>query len=135
MAIHDNEKHDEKKESMVPKKVFIYKNLLVTSAAAFFNFTAFGGLQNLESSLHKEKGFVSLCVLYASFLVASFFLPNVMMYRFGYKYSLIASISGFTMFTLVQFYPKLWLMIIASVITGKIFSYSNLTILLLSLTK
>jgi len=117
--MHDHEKLGARIKINTSSKNFIYKNLAVTSVAAFFNFTAFSGLQNLQSSLHPEKGFVSLCVLYASFLVCALFLPNIMVYRFGYKYSLIASMAGFMTFTLAQFYPELWVLVIASVITGK----------------
>ena len=98
---------------------FIYKNVILTALAALFNFTCFSALQNLQSSLHPEVGFTTLCVLYAAFLLSLFFLPNLVILKFGYKYPLAVSIFGYSTFALAQFYPKLWLMVIVAIVCGK----------------
>lgn len=97
---------------------FIYKNVLLTALAALMNFTCFSALQNLQSSLHPEIGFTTLCVLYAAFVLSLLFLPNLVIFKFGYKYPLAVSIFGYSTFALAQFYPKLWLMVIVAIICG-----------------
>ena len=99
---------------------FIYKNIIIIALATLLNFTSFGGILNLQSVLHQNKGFVILGVQSASIVLSLFFLPNIVTLKCGYKYPLIVSLIGFAMFLLVQIYPELWLMVIVAIICGKL---------------
>ena len=62
-----------------------YKNLLVLALGYLFLFTAFAGLQNLQSSFHPEYGFLSLCLIYGMFLVSCLVVPSLMIRIIGKK--------------------------------------------------
>ena len=111
-------KNDEK-ENHQYSSFFIYRNLAIVTFAVFINFTGFSGLQNLQSSLHPEIGFICLCILYAAFMISCLFLPNLTVWKLGYKYTTVLGMFGYATFSMTQFYPKLWLMAISACIAGK----------------
>ncbi|KAF3850197.1 hypothetical protein F7725_019916 [Dissostichus mawsoni] len=55
-----------------------FKNVLVVSVGFLSLFTAYGGLQSLQSECGAGMGVASLSVLYASIIVSSMFLPHIM---------------------------------------------------------
>uniref|UniRef100_A0A3B5RD39 Unc-93 homolog A n=1 Tax=Xiphophorus maculatus TaxID=8083 RepID=A0A3B5RD39_XIPMA len=57
-----------------------FKNVLVVSTGFLFLFTAYGGLQSLQSSLNAAQGMgvASLSVIYAGIIISSMFLPPIM---------------------------------------------------------
>ena len=65
----------------------ILKNLAVICLAFVLNFTAFQGLQNLQSSLNRVEGLgtISLSVIYAGQLLGAIFLtpPTLGKFRLG----------------------------------------------------
>ena len=99
---------------------FVYKNLLVVSLAAFCNFFAFTSTQNLQSSLNAERGFISLCVLYAFYAVSLLFLPKLLVACIGYKFSLALAIFGYTIYQMVQFHPTIGMMIFGAISVGEL---------------
>jgi hypothetical protein len=70
-----------------------YKNLLVISGAFLLQFTAFNGMQNLQSSLNTEAniGVNSSSIIYVFLIISSIFLPHPVMSIFGLKWTLVIS--------------------------------------------
>ncbi len=70
-----------------------YKNLLVISVAFLLQFTAFNGIQNLQSSLNTEAnvGVNSSSIIYVFLIISSIFLPHPLMSIFGLKWTLVIS--------------------------------------------
>jgi len=70
-----------------------YKNLLVISVAFLLQFTAFNGMQNLQSSLNTEAnvGVNSSSIIYVFLIISSIFLPHPLMSIFGLKWTLVIS--------------------------------------------
>jgi hypothetical protein len=70
-----------------------YKNLLVISVAFLLQFTAFNGMQNLQSSLNTEAniGVNSSSIIYVFLIISSIFLPHSLMSIFGLKWTLVIS--------------------------------------------
>jgi hypothetical protein len=70
-----------------------YKNLLVISVAFLLQFTAFNGMQNLQSSLNTEAniGVNSSSIIYVFLIISSIFLPHPVMSIFGLKWTLVIS--------------------------------------------
>lgn len=72
-------------------RVRTYKNLLVISFAFLLQFTAFGGIDKLQSSLNAEAniGVNSLSIIYASLMFSSIFLPHPFITIFGLKWTIV----------------------------------------------
>jgi hypothetical protein len=70
-----------------------YKNLLVLCVAFLLQFTAFGAIGNLQSSLNTEAnvGVNSLSIIYAFLIFSSIFLPHPLMATFGLKWTIVIS--------------------------------------------
>ena len=70
-----------------------YKNLLVISVAFLLQFTAFNGMQNLQSSLNTEAniGVNSSSIIYVFLIISSIFLPHSLISIFGLKWTLVIS--------------------------------------------
>jgi hypothetical protein len=70
-----------------------YKNLLVLCVAFLLQFTAFGGIGNLQSSLNTEAnvGVNSLSIIYAFLIVSSIFLPHPLITLLGLKWTIVIS--------------------------------------------
>ncbi|XP_062954499.1 protein unc-93 homolog A isoform X2 [Cynocephalus volans] len=96
------------------------KNVLVVSFGFLLLFTAYGGLQNLQSSLHSEEGLgvVALGTLYGTVLLSSMLLPAVLIQRCGCKWTIAASMCGYVAFSLGNFYASWYTLIPTSVLLG-----------------
>ena len=70
-----------------------YKNLLVLCIAFLLQFTAFGGIGNLQSSLNAEAnvGVNSLSIIYGFLVFSSIFLPHPLIALLGLKWTLVIS--------------------------------------------
>ena len=68
-----------------------YKNLLVLCLAFLFQFTAFGAIGNLQSSLNTEAnvGVTSLSIIYACLVISSIFLPHPLITILGLKWTIV----------------------------------------------
>uniref|UniRef100_A0A8C6UIJ8 Protein unc-93 homolog A n=1 Tax=Neogobius melanostomus TaxID=47308 RepID=A0A8C6UIJ8_9GOBI len=84
-----------------------FKNVLVVSIGFLSLFTAYGGLQSLQSSLNAEQGMgvASLSVIYASIIVSSMFLPPIMIKNLGCKWTIVASMGCYVCYSLGNLYP------------------------------
>ena len=100
-------------------KRFVYRNIIILSLAACLNFTGFSALQNLQSSFNPKLGFNTLCILYATYALTLLFLPNLAIYKVGYKWTFVLSVTGYATFTLVQFYPTSFAMAISAICVGQ----------------
>ncbi|NXN97631.1 UN93A protein, partial [Rhinopomastus cyanomelas] len=96
------------------------KNVLVISFGFLLLFTAYGGLQSLQSSLHSEEGLgvAALSVLYAALILSSMFLPPVLIQKLGCKWTIAGSMCCYIAFSLGNFYASWFTLIPASVVLG-----------------
>ena len=87
--------NDELLEAEKPKqsRFRTYKNLLALSIAFLLQFTAFNGIQNLQSSLNTEAnvGVNSSSIIYVFLIISSIFLPHSLMSILGLKWTLVVS--------------------------------------------
>ncbi|XP_039980611.1 protein unc-93 homolog A [Xiphias gladius] len=97
-----------------------FKNVLVVSVGFLSLFTAYGGLQSLQSSLNAEQGMgvASLSVIYASIIVSSMFLPPIMIKNLGCKWTIVASMACYVSYSVGNLYPGWYTLIPTSVILG-----------------
>ena len=70
-----------------------YKNILAISVAFLLQFTAFNGMQNLQSSLNSDGniGLNSSSIIYVCLILACIFLPHPLMSILGLKWTLVIS--------------------------------------------
>ncbi|XP_075815426.1 protein unc-93 homolog A [Microtus pennsylvanicus] len=96
------------------------KNVLVVSCGFFLLFAAFGGLQNLQSSLYNEDGLgvATLSTIYCTMMLSSMFLPPVLIKKFGCKWTMAGSMCCYMIFSLANFYPNWYTLIPTSVLLG-----------------
>lgn len=96
------------------------KNVLVVSCGFFLLFTAYGGLQNLQSSLYNEDGLgvVTLSTIYCTMMLSSMFLPPVLIKKFGCKWTMAGSMCCYMIFSLANFYPNWYTLIPTSILLG-----------------
>ncbi|XP_034999942.2 protein unc-93 homolog A [Hippoglossus stenolepis] len=97
-----------------------FKNVLVVSVGFLFLFTAYGGLQSLQSSLNAKDGMgvASLSVVYASIIVSSMFLPPIMIKNLGCKWTIVAGMVCYVSYSFGNLYPGWYTLIPTSVILG-----------------
>ncbi|KAJ0026793.1 hypothetical protein NQD34_017793 [Periophthalmus magnuspinnatus] len=97
-----------------------FKNVLVVSIGFLSLFTAYGGLQSLQSSLNSEQGMgvASLSVIYASIIVSSMFLPPIMIKNLGCKWTIVVGMGCYVSYSLGNLYPGWYTLIPTSVILG-----------------
>ncbi|XP_036624373.1 protein unc-93 homolog A-like [Trichosurus vulpecula] len=96
------------------------KNVVIIAVGFLFLFTAYGALQNLQSSLNKAAGLgvTTLSVIYASVIVSSMFLPPVLIKKFGCKWTITVSMCCYITFSIGNFYASWYTLIPAAVILG-----------------
>ncbi|KAM9840296.1 protein unc-93 homolog A [Aulostomus maculatus] len=97
-----------------------FKNVLVVSVGFLSLFTAYGGLQSLQSSLNAEEGMgvASLSVIYASIIISSMFLPPIMIKNLGCKWTIVASMACYVSYSFGNLYPGWYTLMPTSVILG-----------------
>ncbi|XP_050805087.1 protein unc-93 homolog A isoform X4 [Gopherus flavomarginatus] len=96
------------------------KNVLVISFGFLLLFTAYGGLQSLQSSLHSEEGLgvASLSVIYAALILSSMFLPPILIKKLGCKWTIAGSMCCYIAYSLGNFYASWYTLIPTSIILG-----------------
>ncbi|XP_067845319.1 protein unc-93 homolog A-like [Heptranchias perlo] len=96
------------------------KNVLVVSFGFLMLFTAFGGLQSIQSSLNSDQGLglASLSVIYAALILSSMFLPPVMIKYLGCKWTIVISMCGYVAFSIGNFYASWYTLIPTAIILG-----------------
>ncbi|XP_060686987.1 protein unc-93 homolog A [Hemiscyllium ocellatum] len=96
------------------------KNVLVVSFGFLLLFTAFGGLQSIQSSLNSDQGLglASLSVIYAALILSSMFLPPLMIKYLGCKWTIVISMCCYVAFSIGNFYPSWYTLIPTAIILG-----------------
>ncbi|KAM4694701.1 protein unc-93 homolog A-like [Discoglossus pictus] len=96
------------------------KNILIISFGFLLMTTAYGGLQNLQSSLNPQKGIgvASLSVVYGCLILSSLFLPSIMIKKIGCKWTLVAAMCCYVTYSVGNFKPNWYSLIITSAILG-----------------
>ncbi|XP_031535741.1 protein unc-93 homolog A isoform X1 [Vicugna pacos] len=96
------------------------RNVLVVSLGFLLLFTAYGGLQNLQSSLYSEAGLgvAALSTLYCGMLLSSMFLPPVLIQKLGCKWTIVTSMCCYVAFSLGNFYASWYTLVPTSVLLG-----------------
>uniref|UniRef100_A0A914CL63 Uncharacterized protein n=1 Tax=Acrobeloides nanus TaxID=290746 RepID=A0A914CL63_9BILA len=93
-------------------------NLWIISVAFLFLFTAFHGLQNLQTTVNGQMGADSLCALYISMAISSLFIPTFILNRIGSKLTLVTSMGIYILYMVANFLPKYYSLIPASILVG-----------------
>ncbi|XP_075719849.1 protein unc-93 homolog A-like [Rhinoderma darwinii] len=96
------------------------KNIIIAACGFLFLFTAFGGLQTLQSSLNPEKGLgvASLSVIYGCLILSSLFLPSLIIKKIGCKWTIVAAMCCYITYSAGNFKPNWYSLIITSAILG-----------------
>ncbi|KAM5163098.1 protein unc-93 homolog A [Mantella aurantiaca] len=96
------------------------KNILVVSFGFLLLFTAFGGLQSLQSSLNADEGLgvASLSIIYGALIISSMFVPPILIQKIGCKWTIVVSMCCYVTYSLGNFYPSWYTLIPTSVILG-----------------
>ncbi|CAI2348019.1 unnamed protein product [Caenorhabditis sp. 36 PRJEB53466] len=106
------------KERTTKIKRKIMSNLWILSVAFLFLFTAFNGLQNLQTSVNGDLGSDSLVALYLSLAISSLFVPSFMINRVGCKLTFIVAIFVYFLYIVINLRPTYSSMIPASIFCG-----------------
>ena len=111
----DSEETDSRRKS----KRWAYKNVYGLSLAYVVLFTAFIGLQNLQSSINSAGGLglATLSLLYAMFIAAGFVTPGFLK-LLGTKYSLLFGFICHLIYTLTNYYPSWYTLVPGSILIG-----------------
>ncbi|XP_054451001.1 protein unc-93 homolog A isoform X2 [Pteronotus mesoamericanus] len=96
------------------------RNVLVVSLGFLLLFTAYGGLQNLQSSLYSEQGLgvAVLSTLYGAVLLSSMLLPPLLIRTLGCKWTIVAAMSCYVTFSLGNFYASWYTLVPTSILLG-----------------
>ncbi|XP_069090632.1 protein unc-93 homolog A isoform X1 [Pleurodeles waltl] len=96
------------------------KNILIVSLGFLLLFTAFGGLQSLQSSLNSDGGLgvASLSIIYAALIISSMFVPPILIKKLGCKWTITVSMCCYVAYSLGNFYASWYTLIPTSVILG-----------------
>lgn len=110
---------EESKPNRGTERRWAYRNVIGVSLSIFFVFTAFLGLQNLQSSINSSGGLGlgSLAILYVFFTGSGFISPGFLKIM-GTKYSLLAAYICHLIYTLANFYPSWFTLAPASLLLG-----------------
>ena len=112
---------DEMTDEEIKKEKFrIMRNILLVSVAFLFNFTSFGGLSRLQSSLHQDQGMgtTNQAVLYAGLVVSCLFLPKIAIQKLGHKWCISVSILCYILWMGANGIGRWWSMTPTSVLVG-----------------
>lgn len=96
------------------------KNVIIVSMGFLLLFTAFQGLQNLQSSLNSEEGMgvASLSVIYGTIILSSMFLPQILIKNLGCKWTVVSSMVCYVVYFAGNFYASWYTLMPTSVILG-----------------
>ena len=98
----------------------LMKNVILISVAFLLLFTAYSGLSVLQSSLFHEEGMgvINQAILYAAAVLSFLFLPRLVIYRIGHKWTMALSAAGYTLWVAANGYAVWATMVPASIIVG-----------------
>ncbi|XP_050733417.1 protein unc-93 homolog A-like isoform X2 [Eriocheir sinensis] len=96
----------------------IMKNVFVISLAFTFLFTAFNSMANLQSSINKTDGTVSLTIIYVALVVSCCFVPSLLIKLLKTKYTMVLCMLAYSTYIAAQFYPTLGTLVPTAIILG-----------------
>ena len=78
------------------------------------------GISNLQSSINCDEGLgvASLATIYGTLIFSAIFVPSFVIRHLGLKWTLVASMSCYTLYMVANFYPDWYTLIPASVLVG-----------------
>lgn len=96
-----------------------FKETAILGISAFFVFTSYSSLQNLQSSLNQKQGLgvASLACVYGAMLLNSFATPAII-YHLGIKVTITMGWIVHCIYIACNFYPQWWTLIPASLLLG-----------------
>ncbi|XP_054578250.1 protein unc-93 homolog A isoform X2 [Eptesicus fuscus] len=96
------------------------RNVLVVALGFLLLFTAYGGLQSLQSSLYSDEGLgvTVLSTLYGAVLLSSMLLPPLLIRTLGCKWTIVLSMGCYVAFSLGNFYASWYTLIPTSILLG-----------------
>jgi len=115
--MYENEPLLESEDWKTREKRRLMLNLFVISVVFIFTFTAYAGLQNLESSLNPGIGVYSLAAITGCGAISCILAPTIIKY-IGAKGALIISALCLALFVSANFYPKDYVLLPAAAIYG-----------------
>ena len=85
-----------------------------------FLFVFSQGISNLQSSINCDEGLgvASLATIYGTLIFSAIFVPSFVIRHLGLKWTLVASMSCYTLYMVANFYPDWYTLIPASVLVG-----------------
>ena len=103
----------------IPKRR-IYKNVIVVSLSYLLQFSAFNGLNSLQSSLnsHGNLGVYTLLTISISFLLNCLFVPLFLCRLMGFKWSLVLSQLTVIGYVIANYFPSWFTLIPSAAIYG-----------------
>ena len=96
-----------------------YKNIYGLSIGFIVFYSAFIGLQNLQSSINSAQGLdlVTFSLVYGMFIIAGFITPGFLK-LFGTKYSLLFGCVCHLIYNLTNYYPSWYTLVPVSILIG-----------------
>ncbi|XP_021944765.1 UNC93-like protein [Folsomia candida] len=96
------------------------KNIHVVSLGFLLLFTAYNGMSNLLSSFYHVDGLGTYtnATVYAFLVLSSLFIPSFAMRKLTVKWTLVASISGYTLYMVAQYHATFYTMLPAAAMVG-----------------
>lgn len=96
-----------------------WKNLIILSLTFLFCFTAYGAIQNIQSSVNSSQGLglLSLGIVYASLIASSLLAPAVIKF-FGAKWTIVFCTLCYCIYSYANFFPSYATLIPASCLLG-----------------
>ncbi len=78
------------------------------------------GISNLQSSINCDQGLgvASLSIIYATLIFSAIFVPSFVIRHLGLKWTLVASMSCYTLYMVANFFPSWATLIPASILVG-----------------
>ncbi|XP_077998838.1 protein unc-93 homolog A-like [Glandiceps talaboti] len=97
-----------------------WKNLLLLGTAFLLNFSAYAGLEALQSSINcvQGLGMASLLTIYLGMIVSSLFFSALVIRLLGTKWTLASCMSCYTIYILLNFYPHWYTLIPGALLEG-----------------
>lgn len=96
-----------------------WKNLIILGFTFLFCFTAYGAIQNIQSSVNSSQGLglLSLGIVYASLIVSCLLSPSVLKFL-GTKWTIVFCTLSYCIYSYANFFPSYASLISASCLVG-----------------
>ena len=109
------------KEISIKKQRKVLKNLIFYCLSYLFQFAAYNGLANLQSSLNSSDnlGLKSLVTISLSFALTCLYLPAILNKLLnGFKWPLVIGHSILCLHVIANFYPTTYTLLPSGILTG-----------------